>query len=79
METEIISGCQEQARIILPWGGRLLNYCPVHANQIVMVGNAMGSPVQAQRMPLTPFVKCQSNEVLSEEESVMNKLFPATT
>lgn len=65
--------CTEQARILLPWGGQLLNYCPVHANQIVMLGNAMGLPVPAQ---LTDrIMQCESPTPLTDEEKELAKQF----
>lgn len=67
--------CTEIARITLPWGGRLLNYCPVHANQIVILGNAIGAPIQAQRLPVTSVMECESNTPLTEEEKELNKTF----
>ena len=59
----------------MPWGGKLLNYCPVHANQIAMLGNAMGSPIQAQLLPLTVIMECESNTPLNEDEKVFNENF----
>jgi hypothetical protein len=67
--------CTEQARITLPWGGKLLNYCPVHANQIVKLGNAMGSPVQAQLIPITAVMECESHTPLTDEEKELAKEF----
>lgn len=65
--------CTENARITLPWGGKLLNYCPVHANQIVMIGNAIGNTVQAQMLPPTMMMECESNTPLTEEEKELAK------
>lgn len=67
--------CTEAARITLPWGGKLLNYCPVHANQIVMLGNAIGNPVQAQLLPASVIMECESHTPLDEEEKEFNKNF----
>lgn len=67
--------CTEQARITLPWGGKLLNYCPVHANQIVMLGNAMGSPIRAQMLPPTTIMECEQMTPLTEEEKELAKSF----
>lgn len=68
--------CTEFARITLPWGGNLLNYCPVHANQMVMLGNAMGSPIRAQMLPSTVIMQCESNTPLTDEEKELAKIFP---
>ena len=67
--------CTENARITLPWGGKLLNYCPVHANQIVMLGNAMGSPIRAQMLPPTVIMECEQMTPLTEEEKELAKTF----
>lgn len=67
--------CTEQARITLPWGGRLLNYCPVHANQIAMIGEAMGAPVQAQMLPTTVIMECEQMTPLTDEEKELAKTF----
>lgn len=73
MSTE--NKCTEMARITLPWGGKLLNYCPVHANQIVMLGNAIGNTVQAQLLSATTIIECESNTPLTDEEKELSKQF----
>lgn len=70
--------CTETARITLPWGGKLLNYCPVHANQIVILGNAMGNAIQAQLLPPNTAMECESNNILAEDEKEFNRTFPLT-
>jgi len=67
--------CTELARITLRWGGKLLNYCPVHANQIVMLGNAIGNTIQAQLLPITTIMECESNTPLTAEEKEISKTF----
>lgn len=67
--------CNEFARITLPWGGKLLNYCPVHANQLVMLGNAMGLPIQAQLLPDTSSIQCEQLQRLTDEEKKLAKTF----
>ena len=67
--------CGEVARITLPWGGKLLNYCPVHANQLVMLGNAMVSPIQAQLLPVGTIHECESQTPLTDEEKELAKTF----
>ena len=59
--------CTEKAKIIVSWGGKLLNYCPVHANQIVMIGNAIGAPVKAQLLPADTEMECESRTPLTDE------------
>ena len=68
--------CTEVAKVTLSWGGKLLNYCPVHANQIASLGNAIGNPVQAQLIKSTVPMECESSSPLSKEEKVHNKKFP---
>jgi len=65
--------CTEKAKITLPWGGKILNYCPVHANQIVMLGNAMGNTVHAQIFEGDK--ECEHNTPLTEEEKKLSKTF----
>ncbi len=68
--------CNDLAKITLPWGGKILNYCPVHANQIVILGNAMGYPISAQLLPPSVIIECESVTPLDEEEKEFNKKFP---
>ena len=67
--------CNQVARITLPWGGKLLNYCPVHANQLVMLSQVMGSPIQAQLLPNTSSIQCQQMQRLTDEEKELAKTF----
>lgn len=67
--------CTETARILLPWGGRILQYCPSHANQLVLVAQAMGSPLQAKLLPQEQSVVCESHDELTQEQKDMNILF----
>ena len=67
--------CTELARITLPWGGKLLNYCPVHANQIVMLGNAIGSQVRAQTLPAGTIMECEQMTPLTDKEKELAKTF----
>lgn len=67
--------CNEMARITLPWAGNLLNYCPVHANKLVMVGQAIGNPIQAKLLSTTTSVQCESFDELTDNEKELNKQF----
>lgn len=67
--------CTELARITLPWGGKLLNYCPVHANQLVMLSNHMGAPIKAQMIPPTVIMECEQMTPLTDEEKELAKTF----
>lgn len=69
--------CTEKAMITLPWGGKLLNYCPVHANEVVILGNAMGSPISAQLLHGST-LECESKTPLTEEEKQVNINFGET-
>lgn len=78
MENETGNQCQEIARITLPWGGQLLNYCPVHANKIVLLGQAIGNPIKAQLLSPTASYQCEcKNDPLTEEEKKLNATFGA--
>lgn len=67
--------CEANAKITLPWGGKLLNYCPVHANQLVTLGNAMGSNISAQLLPTSILMECENIHELTEEEWEFNENF----
>lgn len=67
--------CTETAKITVAWGGKLLNYCPVHANQIVMLGNAIGNTVQAQLLSPLTVMECESGTPLTDEEKELAKTF----
>lgn len=73
-EKKIEEKCTELARITLPWGGKLLHYCPVHANQIVMLGNAIGNMIQVRLLPFGAVMECESSTPLTEEEKELAKL-----
>lgn len=68
--------CKEQAKIQLPWGGQILNYCPTHANQLVILNNAMGGIMKPQLMPTGSNLQCESKEECTEEDIIQNALFP---
>lgn len=72
---EEIKKCTENAKIMVPWGGKILNYCPVHANQIVMLGNAIGNTIKAKRISDTTIMECESHTPLTDEEKELNKHF----
>lgn len=67
--------CTEKARIQLPWGGNILNYCPVHANQLVILSNAMGGVLTPRLLPVSNESLCESPEDLTEEELELSKQF----
>lgn len=67
--------CNEIAKITLPWGNEIVNYCPVHANQLVMIGSAMGHNLKAQLLPETSSMQCESLSPLTDKEKQLNKEF----
>lgn len=67
--------CDGLAKIALPWGGKILNYCPVHANQLVMIANHTGNPIRVQWLPDNVVMECESVSELSEYEKTQNEMF----
>ena len=67
--------CNEIARITLPWGGKVVNYCPFHANQLVKLGQVMGAPISAQFLPETSSIQCEQMERLTDKEKELAKTF----
>lgn len=67
--------CNAHARVQLPWGGKILNYCPVHANQIAAVAEAMGSTLRAQTLPASVQMECESQSPLTVEERALNDVW----
>jgi len=59
--------CPNVASIAVPWAGKIIGYCPIHANGIVVLGNAIGSPVQPWIISTTN--QCQGLNDLEEYES----------
>lgn len=67
--------CKETARILLSWGGEILQYCPSHGNRVAIVAKAIDHELKAKLLPL-PSKECEALDVLSEEERENNKYFP---
>ncbi len=67
--------CDEIARITLPWGSKVVNYCPVHANQLAAMGQAMGAPISAQLLPKTSLIQCEQMQRLTDKEKELAKTF----
>lgn len=70
-----IEKCTALARISLPWAGRILNYCPIHANQLVILANGMGSPIKPQMLSLSCIMECESNMPLTKDEKKLLETF----
>lgn len=70
--------CTARARMTLAWGGDVLDYCHVHANQmVILLGKTIGAAVLVQRLhPLTDMM-CQSPEPLTAEDAALNDEFEA--
>ncbi len=43
--------CKNNAEIAIPWAGKILKGCPQHANGICVLANAMGTPIEARKLP----------------------------
>ncbi len=43
--------CSNKAEVAVPWAGKIMKGCKKHATGLVMLGNAMGSPVEARELP----------------------------
>jgi hypothetical protein len=56
--------CPNNAGFIVPWGGKILKLCHVHANGMAVLGNVIGSPVQVE--PIITFEQCQGENDLDE-------------
>ncbi len=67
--------CNEIARLTLPWGSKIVNYCPVHANRLAIIGQAMGVPMNAQLLPKTSSIQCEQMERLTDKEKELAKTF----
>ena len=57
-------GCSNKAEFILPWGGKLLSYCEIHANEICSIAKVIGSPIQVKRINTKEY--CESLVNLNE-------------
>ena len=73
---EIETSCCEAAKIQVPWAGKIFNYCPAHANKMVLLAKAMDAPLQVQLLhnPLN-MISCENSEPLTDEEKELNKSF----
>ena len=63
METK----CKNLVEVAVPWGGKILKGCKQHANAMVILGNAMGSPIEPRLLP--PNVdRCEFQNDLEDEK-----------
>jgi len=67
--------CTQQAKVLLPWAGKFITFCPAHANQLCFIAQAMGAPIQAKLLPNLPVIECSSHDPLTEEQLEFNRLF----
>jgi len=40
--------CPNKAMYILPWAGKLMKMCAIHANGLCAIANAIGAPIQVE-------------------------------
>ena len=43
--------CKNKAEAIVPWGSKIMKGCNKHIRGLVILGNAMGAPVEARALP----------------------------
>lgn len=67
--------CKEIARIKLKWGDEMFNYCPVHANNLILFAQAGGIKIDPEILPSMIVQQCQSHEPLTFREKLINKSF----
>jgi len=56
--------CPNMGGFMVPWGGKILKLCHVHANGMVVLGNVIGSPIQIE--PIITFEQCEGANDLEE-------------
>lgn len=42
--------CPNKAQFIVPWAGKLYNYCKIHANGMCALSQAIGAPIQVREI-----------------------------
>ncbi len=47
-KSETTKNCQNKAKFILAWGGKLYRYCEDHANELCIIGQAIGTNIDVQ-------------------------------
>lgn len=67
MENKKEETCPETALFHVPWGGRIIQCCLVHANGLAKVSQAMGAPLSIRQV-LTD-AKCEMPNDLDEYKS----------
>lgn len=45
------SKCPKGAEVAVPWAGKIMKGCKEHANSLCILGEAMGSPLEARLLP----------------------------
>lgn len=43
--------CKNKAEVAIPWAGKIMKGCKRHANAMVMLGNVIGSSIEARELP----------------------------
>ncbi len=59
--------CPNVAQFIVPWAGKLYNYCEVHANAICNIGEVIGAPIQVK--PIVTLGHCEGANDLEKYKS----------
>ena len=59
--------CKNKAEVAVPWAGKILKGCEKHARGLVLLGEVMGSPIEARRLPPNKD-KCEFADDLKNQE-----------
>lgn len=78
MEENEKTTCDQPAQIIVVWANKPLRLCPVHANNLAKIGEAIGKLPEAILLPSNSIIKCEGGDLLTEEEKSLCKNFPLT-
>ena len=54
--------CIEMAQYLAPWGGKQLKCCKKHAEQLTLLGRAIGLEVQVAEIPMIDICQMQDEE-----------------
>ena len=62
--------CPNIAQYIVPWAGKLYNYCEIHANAICEIGEIISSPIQVKK--IITLEQCEGANDLEKYEKVID-------
>jgi len=60
--------CPNKAEFVVSWAGELKMACKTHAGDLLILGEVMGSPVEAR--PIITDEDCYGNDDFEEREKV---------